>query len=65
MEFKTTTASSSRSLWASDVATLVYLAALTLIIHLLAAGRYGFHRDELATLDDARHLAWGTWPTPR
>ncbi len=20
---------------------------------------YGFHRDELATLDDARHLAWG------
>ena len=22
-------------------------------------GRYGFHRDELATLDDARHLAWG------
>jgi 4-amino-4-deoxy-L-arabinose transferase-like glycosyltransferase len=25
----------------------------------LAGGRYGFHRDELATLDDARHLAWG------
>ena len=21
--------------------------------------QYGFHRDELATLDDARHLAWG------
>jgi hypothetical protein len=63
MEFKTTTASSSRSVWASDVATLIYLAALTLIIHLLTAGRYRFHRDELATLDDARHLAWGTWPT--
>jgi len=21
--------------------------------------RYGFHRDELQVLDDARHLAWG------
>jgi 4-amino-4-deoxy-L-arabinose transferase-like glycosyltransferase len=29
------------------------------IFHLLAGGRYGFQRDELATLDDARHLAWG------
>ena len=27
--------------------------------HVLTAGQYGFHRDELATLDDARHLAWG------
>ena len=25
----------------------------------MTGGRYGFHRDELATLDDARHLAWG------
>ncbi len=30
------------------------LAVLCLTNH-----RYGFHRDELATLDDARHLAWG------
>jgi len=29
------------------------------IFHLLIGDRYGFHRDELATLDDARHLAWG------
>ena len=21
--------------------------------------QYGFHRDELAVIDDARHLAWG------
>ena len=28
-------------------------------VHLLTGWRYGFHRDELATLDDARHLAWG------
>src|SRR4051812_41478556 len=26
---------------------------------MLTGGQYGFHRDELATLDDARHLAWG------
>lgn len=48
-----------RSLWSSDVAILVYLAMATVIVHVLAGGRYGFHRDELATLDDARHLAWG------
>jgi hypothetical protein len=37
----------------------MYLAAATVIAHLLTGGCYGFHRDELATLDDARHLAWG------
>ncbi|MEP6699298.1 MAG: glycosyltransferase family 39 protein [Verrucomicrobiota bacterium] len=42
-----------------DVAVLIYLATATVVIHLLVGGRYGFHRDELATLDDARHLAWG------
>lgn len=30
-----------------------------LLFHLWSNGLYGFHRDELATLDDARHLAWG------
>ncbi len=45
--------------WKSDTAVLVYLAAATVLLHLLTGGRYGFHRDELATLDDARHLAWG------
>src|SRR5947207_15068360 len=38
---------------------LLALATAVLFIHLLTGGRYGFHRDELATLDDARHLAWG------
>jgi hypothetical protein len=28
-------------------------------LHLLNNGRYGFHRDELVTLDDARHMEWG------
>jgi hypothetical protein len=35
------------------------LAALRLALHLLTNNQYGFHRDELATLDDARSLAWG------
>lgn len=51
--------SPSASVWSSDFAILIYLAAGTVIVHLLAGGRFGFHRDELATLDDARHLAWG------
>lgn len=42
-----------------DLAILVSIACATVAIHLFAGGRYGFHRDELATLDDARHLAWG------
>ena len=45
--------------WASDASVLIYVALATVIVHLVAGGYYGFHRDELATLDDARHLAWG------
>lgn len=30
-----------------------------LLLHCLTNGEYGFHRDELAVLDDARRLAWG------
>ncbi|HUL15298.1 MAG TPA: glycosyltransferase family 39 protein [Terriglobales bacterium] len=37
----------------------MYIALATIVVHLFTGGRYGFHRDELATLDDARHLAWG------
>ena len=45
---------SSRDNW-----PLLAAAIATIIIHLLAGNRYGFQRDELQTLDDARHLAWG------
>ena len=38
---------------------LLALASAVLLIHVVTGGRYGFHRDELATLDDAQHLAWG------
>jgi len=47
------------SLWLGDTALLIYLALVTVIVHMLVGQRYGIHRDELATLDDARHLAWG------
>jgi hypothetical protein len=37
---------------------LIILAAVLVTVHTLTNGQYGFHRDELATIDDARHLAW-------
>ena len=42
-----------------DLFVLVAFAALKLVFHILVNTRYGFHRDELATLSDARHLDWG------
>jgi len=45
--------------WFGDTALLIYLALVTVIVHMLVGQRYGFQRDELATLDDARRLAWG------
>ncbi len=42
-----------------DLLILIAFAALKLVFHLLVNTRYGFHRDELATLSDARHLDWG------
>lgn len=35
------------------------LALARLILHAATNGAYGFHRDELALLDDSGHLAWG------
>ena len=49
----------SKSLWLGDTAILVYVATLTVIVHWITGHQYGFHRDELATLEDARHLDWG------
>ena len=46
-------------MWLSDTALLIYIALATVILHLIIGNRYGIHRDELATLEDARHLAWG------
>jgi hypothetical protein len=38
---------------------LLGLAAIVMLVHLATNGRYGFHRDELQFLSDARHLDWG------
>jgi 4-amino-4-deoxy-L-arabinose transferase-like glycosyltransferase len=35
------------------------IGLFVLVVHLLTNGQYGFHRDELVTLDDARYLGWG------
>ena len=43
----------------SDLAPLALIALATIVVHWITGGKYGFHRDELATLEDARHLDWG------
>ncbi|MGZ7040841.1 MAG: glycosyltransferase family 39 protein [Thermoanaerobaculia bacterium] len=41
------------------ILAIVIFAIAKVIFHLITNDGYGFHRDELATIDDARHLAWG------
>ncbi len=43
----------------ADAAWLIAIAALFALAHVATNGRYGFHRDELQFLSDARHLDWG------
>lgn len=43
----------------SDLGLLILVAVVRVLLHLLVNGQYGFHRDELDTLDNARRLAWG------
>ena len=39
---------------------LLMLSALALVaVHAATNGQYGLHRDELASMDDARFLSWG------
>ena len=51
--------SKSESRSSADVLVLCCIAAVFAIFHILTNGRYGFHRDELQFLSDARHLDWG------
>jgi hypothetical protein len=46
---------------ASDLGVLALLGSALFLLHTLTNGRYGFQRDELMTLDDARHLRQ-PWP---
>ena len=41
------------------LALLLALALARLILHCATNWQYGFHRDELGVLDDARFLDWG------
>jgi Dolichyl-phosphate-mannose-protein mannosyltransferase len=43
----------------TDILVLGAIALVVMLVHVLTNGRYGFHRDELQVLDDARHLDWG------
>ena len=43
----------------ADLGILLGIAAAVILLHLLTNSRYGFHRDELQFLSDARHLDWG------
>src|SRR6516162_49651 len=47
------------STFESGIGFLLILAGAKVLFHTLTNNQYGCHRDELATLDDARHLAWG------
>lgn len=49
----------SSHFWRSGLAVLVLIAAARFLLHVATNNQYGFHRDELQTLDDARHLDWG------
>lgn len=43
----------------SNTAILLGIAVAVALAHTLTNSRYGFHRDELQFLSDARHLDWG------
>jgi 4-amino-4-deoxy-L-arabinose transferase-like glycosyltransferase len=43
----------------SGTVAVLAIAAAVALVHLLTNNRYGFHRDELQFLSDARHLNWG------
>ena len=52
-------AATSQRIIASDASVLVLSALSVVALHTATNGEYGFHRDELATIDDARFLSWG------
>ncbi|MGB8214079.1 MAG: glycosyltransferase family 39 protein [Anaerolineales bacterium] len=53
------------TLLSSDIGILILLALARILLQVFTNGQYGFHQDELVTLDAAaHHLAWGyvAWP---
>jgi hypothetical protein len=53
------TSHDSQSSMRGDLLALSAVALVVVILHVVTNGRYGFHRDELQVLDDARHMDWG------
>jgi len=43
----------------SGIGIVVAIALALTLLHTLVNNRYGFHRDELLTINNARRLAWG------
>ncbi len=43
----------------SSLLPVFSIAVAAAVVHIATNGRYGFHRDELQFLSDARHLDWG------
>ena len=48
----------------AEWAILLCIAAIITLLHMATNGRYGFHRDELQFLSEAKHLDWGTVAFP-
>ena len=59
MTDETSGAARRQPAWLSDTALLIYIALATVVVHWITGHGYGFQRDELATLEDSRHLDWG------
>lgn len=43
----------------SDSGPIFLLSLFVFLLHMATNDQYGFHRDELLTFDNARHLSWG------
>jgi len=54
-----TEGSLQRRVFQSDTAVLIYLSLITLIIHCIFSGQYGYFRDEFYYLACGEHLDWG------
>ena len=48
-----------RTVWRNDVSILLLLGLGIALAHILTNGQYGFHRDELDIIMNARRLDWG------
>jgi len=48
-----------KRLFSSELSVLLLLALGRILLHVATNGQYGFHRDELLAINDARSLDWG------